>query len=229
MAVRSVTMFCILLDAALGWSPTASAAMQVQSRRALCTSRLPPRMMAKSKKPNRKKQTASKPYIPAVASPSPAAYTESASGLPVVETSSSPGPRSDAPVEDRVAQVLRDAGMATDMDSGVSSDGPKQPADPLSRIPKKGQELLERFFAGGALTFGSIFLISGIAVSVEALCKVLGSPLPVAIDEALVQYVEPALTPSILILFFFSISLGLLKQLQLGSESAGVLYTEDDD
>ena len=37
------------------------------------------------------------------------------------------------------------------------------------------------------------------------------------------------MTPSILILFGFSISLGLLKQLQLGSESAGVLYTEDDD
>ena len=43
------------------------------------------------------------------------------------------------------------------------------------------------------------------------------------------QYVEPALTPSILILFGFSISLGVLKQLQLGSESTGVLYTESDD
>jgi len=41
--------------------------------------------------------------------------------------------------------------------------------------------------------------------------------------------VEPALTPSILILFGFSISLGLLKQLQMGSASAGVLYSEDDE
>ena len=68
-----------------------------------------------------------------------------------------------------------------------------------------------------------------LAVAVEAICKVTGNPLPAAIDEALVQYVEPALTPSILILFFFSISLGLLKQLQLSSESGGVLYSEDED
>ena len=52
--------------------------------------------------------------------------------------------------------------------------------DPLSKIPKKGQELLERFFGGGALVFGSAFLISGIAVSVEALCKrAPGSGAPV--------------------------------------------------
>lgn len=82
------------------------------------------------------------------------------------------------------------------------------PADPLSRIPKKGQDLLERFFAGGALVFGSAFLISGVSVAIEAVCKVGGVRLPTALDEAIVQYVEPALTPSILILFFFSISLG---------------------
>ncbi|KOO24789.1 hypothetical protein Ctob_008511 [Chrysochromulina tobinii] len=103
------------------------------------------------------------------------------------------------------------------------------PADPLSRIPKAGQELLERFFGGGAIVFGSTFILSGIAVSVEAVCKVLDKPLPTAVDEVLVQYIEPCLTPSILILFFFSISLGLLKQLQLGSEQAGVLYVERDD
>lgn len=133
----------------------------------------------------------------------------------------------EAPVEERVASVLRNAGI---MDTDVAASAkPGQPPDPLSRIPKQGQELLERFFTSGAVLFGSIFLISGISVSVEAFCKVLGSPLPVAIDEVLVQYVEPALTPSVLILFAFSISLGILKQLQLGSASAGVLYTEEDD
>lgn len=99
----------------------------------------------------------------------------------------------------------------------------------MSKIPKAGQDILERFFAGGALVFGSAFLLSGLAIAVESVAKVLGSPLPTALDEALVQYVEPAMTPSIIILFFFSISLGLLKQLQLGSESTGVLYRESDD
>ena len=32
-------------------------------------------------------------------------------------------------------------------------------------------------------------------MSVEAVCKVTDNPLPVEIDELLVQYVEPALTP----------------------------------
>ena len=45
---------------------------------------------------------------------------------------------------------------------------------------------------------------------------------------------QPSLTtPNILIksiiLFFFSISLGLLKQLQMSSEQGGVLYTEEDE
>jgi hypothetical protein len=55
--------------------------------------------------------------------------------------------------------------------------------------------------------------------------------LPIFVDEILVQYVEPALTPSILTLFGFSISLGVLKQLQFTSEtdSMGVLYREEDD
>ena len=67
------------------------------------------------------------------------------------------------------------------------------------------------------------------ATSVEAFAKVSGNPLPVFLDEVLVQYVEPALTPSILILFGFSISLGLLKQLQMTAGSAGVLYQEPEE
>ena len=113
---------------------------------------------------------------------------------------------SDAPLDSRLDQVLRDAGITRTADD--AAEAARGPADPLSRIPKKGQELLERFFGGGAIVFGSAFLLSGLAVSVEAICKVLGTPLPTAIDQALIQYVEPALTPSVLILFFFSISLG---------------------
>ena len=37
--------------------------------------------------------------------------------------------------------------------------------------------------------------VAGLGVSVEAVCKVTDNPLPVEIDELLVQYVEPALTP----------------------------------
>uniref|UniRef100_A0A7S3TW81 Uncharacterized protein n=2 Tax=Choreotrichia TaxID=141411 RepID=A0A7S3TW81_9SPIT len=127
---------------------------------------------------------------------------------------------------ERVDSVLRERGILPTDSRPVGQD---TSLDPLARIPKKGQELLERFFGGGAILFGFIFIASGIAVSVEALCKVLDKPLPQFVDDFLVNTVEPILTPSILILFFFSISLGLLKQLQFSSESAGVLYREDDD
>ena len=216
---------CLLLSTVLGWTITSPTTLRPWAHQRTAQHAL---MMAKSKKPNRKSKrkgtSASKPvYEPATS----ASFTESPSGLPVVDTSARSEPA--APVEDRVAQVLRGAGLSSDTNNALGAGTTPQNADPLSRIPKKGQELLERFFAGGAVTFGSVFIISGIGVSVEALCKVLGYPLPVFLDEALVQYVEPVLTPSVLILFGFSISLGVLKQLQLGSESAGVLYLEDDD
>ncbi|EOD19135.1 hypothetical protein EMIHUDRAFT_444998, partial [Emiliania huxleyi CCMP1516] len=141
-----------------------------------------------------------------------------------------PAPAAPAPTrEERVDKVLRDAGIAPTSAAAPGAAPPDLLSDPLARIPKQGQELLERFFGGGAILFGTVFLASGIAVSVEALCKVLGTPLPAAVDSLLVDVVEPLLTPSILILFGFSISLGLLKQLQFSSESAGVLYREDDD
>jgi len=137
--------------------------------------------------------------------------------------------QTDAPLDSRLDDVLRNAGIAPSSDQLQQAARPSDPTDVLSRIPQKGQVLLEQFFGGGAIIFGSAFLLSGIAVAVEAVCKITGNALPTAVDEALVQYVEPALTPSILILFFFSISLGVLKQLQLGNESAGVLYSEDDE
>lgn len=130
------------------------------------------------------------------------------------------------PLESRLDSVLRDAGVVK---TTAEMEEMRAPTDPLSKIPQGGQELLERFFGGGAIVFGTVFLLAGIAVSVEAVCKITGNALPTAIDELLVQYVEPALTPSVLILFAFSISLGLLKQLQLGSEEAGVLYVENED
>merc|ERR1719454_1687466 len=139
----------------------------------------------------------------------------------------------DAPLDDRLDAVLRRAGISSAPDSPMPGPGrlgkAAAPGDLLSKIPKEGQALLERFFLGGATVFGTAFILSGLAVAVEAIAKVLGSPLPTPIDEALVQYIEPALTPSILILFGFSISLGILKQLQMSTDNAGVLYTEDDD
>ena len=131
---------------------------------------------------------------------------------PSVPTASFSAPVSDpgASRSERLDSVLRAAGLSQS-DSAVAEAARPNDA-PLASIPLKGQELLEKFFGSGAILFGSIFLVSGIGVSIEATCKILKVDLPVPIAEAIVQYVEPALTPSILILFAFSISLGLLKQ-----------------
>lgn len=181
-------------------------------------------MLAKNKKPARKKPKTAKNVVAAPlataadAQPLPLA-APAAPSLPSIDSSLSPKERADA--------VLRRAGLSRS-DNALPQSSP-QDTSPLASIPEKGQVLLERFFGGGAILFGGIFIAAGIGVSIEALCKVTGNQLPVVLDEVLVQYVEPVLTPSILILFFFSISLGLLKQLQMTAGTAGVLYTEDDD
>lgn len=184
--------------------------------------------MAKSKKPSRKK-TKIRPAKTFDDTPAPL-------GAPMVlpdepmgarQTSQSPPPDPSLPRRQRLDAVLSNAGLSPSDARGQQMQ--QAPDSPLSRIPEKGQELLERFFGGGALLFGGIFVTSGIGISIEALCKVTNKPLPVWLAEIIVQYVEPALTPSILTLFFFSISLGTLKQLQMTAGSMGVLYQEDDD
>mmetsp|Transcript_2964 Transcript_2964/g.4878 ORF Transcript_2964/g.4878 Transcript_2964/m.4878 type:complete len:215 (-) Transcript_2964:9-653(-) len=209
MARASLLLSALCVCDGLALQPLAGLALPSLAPRAAAV------MMAKSKKPSRKKAK------PAQSQRRPA---EADLSSIAVQPSVTPEELDALPVEERVARVLREAGM--DDADGVMK--PAESTDPLSRIPVKGQALLERFFAGGAVTFGVVFILSGLAVALESICKVVDKPLPVAIDEALVQYVEPAMTPSVLILFGFSISLGLLKQLQMMSGNAGVFYSEDD-
>ena len=170
-----------------------------------------PALMAKSKKPSRKKPARKRKPIqdgPMMDAPPPPlgsmANPASASG------SYSP-PEQAGSREERLDAVLRGAGFSQSDSAKVEAARP-QDGSPLASIPVAGQELLEKFFGTGALVFGGIFIAAGVGVSLEATCKILDYKLPVFLAEAIVQYVEPALTPSILILFGFSISLGLLKQ-----------------
>lgn len=185
-------------------------------------------MLAKNKKPNRKpaKAQSKSSKTRSAGAPSFSEGGGAVSSLAAAPPASSDG-SPPASLDSRLDAVLRAEGIEQDSElrSGSLAGGG---TDVLSSIPQKGQELLERFFGGGALLFGGIFLATGISVAVEAVCKVTNNPLPASIDDALVQYVEPVLTPSLLILFFFSISLGVLKQLQFSSQSGGVLYQEDD-
>mmetsp|Transcript_10751 Transcript_10751/g.21802 ORF Transcript_10751/g.21802 Transcript_10751/m.21802 type:complete len:224 (+) Transcript_10751:69-740(+) len=187
-----------------------------------------PVLMPKSKKPARKKQARKKSTqegLQPMMDESPAPLGSMSNPAP------SPGlfaaPEQGGSREERLDTVLRSAGFSPSDSAKV--EAARKDESPLASIPVKGQELLEKFFGTGALLFGGIFITAGIGVSIEATCKILGYQLPVPFEEAIVQYVEPALTPSILILFGFSISLGLLKQLQMTAGTAGVLYQEGDD
>ena len=92
-----------------------------------------------------------------------------------------------ARLDSRLDDVLAQAGI-TQTDESLL-DANRGPERPLSSIPLKGQELLEKFFGGGAIVFGSAFLLAGITVAFEAVCKVAKVDLPVAVDEAIVQYI----------------------------------------
>ena len=183
--------------------------------RADASSSAPILMMAKKKakprKPDKKPIGGSglggsvSPAAGPTATPTPASMD-----APMASPASPASANPDAPLDQRLDDILASAGMMQSDQSLI--DAKREPQSPLSSMPVKGQELLERFFGGGAIIFGSAFILAGIAVAFEAVCKVAKVDLPVAVDEAIVQYIFPSLTPSILILFFFSISLGLLKQ-----------------
>lgn len=216
-AINALLFLAIALcscGGAAAWQPTTS----LPTRRTTLAAATPI-MMAKAKKQQPKKRVKKKKVDPRPALSGPPPPTASPTPSLMADAAPRPAPGSSidpsAPMDDRLDSVLQRAGISQRADNfAAGGPGPSRAAsaDPLSRIPKAGQEALERFFAGGALVFGTAFILSGLAVAVEAIAKVAGAPLPVVLDEALVQYVEPALTPSILILFFFSISLGVLKQ-----------------
>ena len=200
-SLRATLCLCVVVGDAYGWQ--ASGLTTLHGPRLYASRAAPAVALAKKKSKSRKPSGASPSSMP----PRPADV--SVPDTNPADVTSAPG--ASRPSDSRLDQVLRDAGVTRSSDAAADAAAQKA-AGPLSKIPQKGQELLERFFGGGAIVFGSAFLLSGISVAIEAVCKVTGNPLPTALDEVLVQYVEPAMTPSILILFGFSISLGLLKQ-----------------
>ena len=72
---------------------------------------------------------------------------------------------------------------------------------------------------------GTAFLLSGVGITIEAWSKASQSPLPENVDSFIVNVIEPYFTAELLVLLGFSISLGVLAALQLGSKSA--VYREE--
>mmetsp|Transcript_64163 Transcript_64163/g.121574 ORF Transcript_64163/g.121574 Transcript_64163/m.121574 type:complete len:282 (+) Transcript_64163:68-913(+) len=106
--------------------------------------------------------------------------------------------------------------------------------DPLRKIPRSGQETLEKIWFGGTVVFGIIFILVAILESTLAVGKFFHFDESYeeqfkSYDFFITKFVSPVLTPSIVITFVNSASLGILKTFQLQSEGSGILYTEDED
>ena len=97
--------------------------------------------------------------------------------------------------------------------------------DILAIIPAPLLVALDRFLKIGLGICTVLFVSAGLGITAEAWSKASGNPLPDDVDAFIVNVIEPNFTPGLLVLLGFSISLGVLSALQLGS--AGATYKED--
>ena len=97
--------------------------------------------------------------------------------------------------------------------------------DIMTALPPSVLVGIDSFLKIGLGTTSVLFVLGGIGITVEAYSKATGKPLPVDVDQFLVNVVEPNFTPGLFVLLGFSVSLGLFAAAQLGSQ--GATYRED--
>eukprot|EP00612_Vaucheria_litorea_P005544 CAMPEP_0171462890 /NCGR_PEP_ID=MMETSP0945-20130129/6760_1 /TAXON_ID=109269 /ORGANISM="Vaucheria litorea, Strain CCMP2940" /LENGTH=193 /DNA_ID=CAMNT_0011989533 /DNA_START=108 /DNA_END=689 /DNA_ORIENTATION=+ len=94
----------------------------------------------------------------------------------------------------------------------------------LDSIPTEMQGNIEKFLSLGAAVCLLFFISCGISLGFEAYAVASKNPMPKNIDNIVVNYLEPAFTPSLFVLLAFSSLLGVFKVSQLGK--SGVNYKE---
>lgn len=99
--------------------------------------------------------------------------------------------------------------------------------DLMTAIPAPILVFVDRFLKTGLAVCGVLFVLAGIAITLEAWSKTSGEALPSNIDSFIVDIVEPNFTPGLLVLLGFSVSLGLFAAAQMGSQ--GAQYKEDKE
>jgi hypothetical protein len=84
---------------------------------------------------------------------------------------------------------------------------------------------IDRFLKAGLVVTGTLFILAGIGITLEAWSKTSGTTLPESLDTFIVQIIEPNFTYGLFVLLGFSVSLGFFAAMQLGSQ--GATYRED--
>ena len=122
-------------------------------------------------------------------------------------------------LEQLEAQRKRSAELKAKVDAG-------EDIDLFAMIPGPVIQAVYKILQAGIVITGSLFILSGLGITLEAWSKTSGDPLPENIDSFIVGTIEPNFTTMLLVLLGFSVSLGGLAAAQLGSKSAQ--YTEDN-
>ena len=97
--------------------------------------------------------------------------------------------------------------------------------DLMAMLPAPLIIAIDGFLKVGVAICTVLFVLGGIAITIEAWSKTSGNPLPEDMDNFISNVVEPNFTPGLFVLLGFSISLGAFSAAQLGSSSAA--YRED--
>ena len=149
------------------------------------------------------------------------------------------------PVEERTASLLRDKyGLRTQEEiqaaakreekikeqrkkveqwKAMANEG--QDFDIMQVLPAPVLVAIDTFLKAGVAICTTLFVLSGIGITIEAWSKASNNPLPENIDNFIVNTIEPNFTPGLLVLLGFSVSLGAFAALQLSSASS--TYRED--
>lgn len=97
----------------------------------------------------------------------------------------------------------------------------------LAKIPDSVQERVDGFLITG--TFIALFIVvsCGIGISLGAFKVVFPAiVIPPEIEDLALNILDPAFTPSVLVFFAFSITLGIFKYAQISSDRT--VYREDE-
>ncbi len=176
------------------------------------------------------------------------AFTSVEGGLdtiPTMSTEQAPASASSGSIEDRTGSILREKyGLRTREEQEAAEAKKKQLEDQQKqlsewkRLADEGEDFdllqiipdpilvfIDKFLKAGVAVCTILFVLAGLAITVEAGSKATENPLPPEIDSFIANVVEPNFTPGLGVLLSFSVGLGLFASLQLNS--AASTYRED--
>ncbi|GMI40917.1 hypothetical protein TrCOL_g5615 [Triparma columacea] len=107
-----------------------------------------------------------------------------------------------------------------DVKAAAAKKASEAPNDIMAMIPAPVQIFIDRFLKAGVAVSTVVFVLAGVAITLEAYAAATHNPLPSSLDSFIVSVVEPNFTPGLLVLLGFSVSLGVFTAAQLGSDGA---------